>query len=168
MELSDLTNKYKNVTFNIALIILAIMVSVSMYKKQNKAIELLNQQKGNELKKNDILEDIGRLEKKINSYKSVFVKKDTDLVIGNLNNFAKESGIRITSIKPTPEQRYNDYTKFPYELDIKASSYHGFGKFISKLESSRDIFLVENIMIKFEETNRELNILFKLSYIALN
>lgn len=168
MDLIELSNKYKNKILNIAIIILALIISSNIYKKQAKEIESLKGKTNVEIKKNNMLKNISQLEKRINTYRNLFAKKDVSLVINTISNIAKESGIKIVSIKPIPEQRqiYPEYIKFPFNLVLTASKYHALGKFISKVEGYRDVYVVDSLEMRFEPTKEELTVNLKVSSIA--
>lgn len=159
-------NKYKNKIFNIAIIILGLIIAINIYKNQIKDIDSLKQTKGMEDKKNAVLGNISQWEKKSKAYSNFLAKRDPGSAVNALNDLAKESGARIISIKPMPEQTYPDYTKLPFELVLGIDSYHALGNFISKIESYQDIYVIEAIEIKSETETKELRANLKLSSIA--
>jgi Tfp pilus assembly protein PilO len=83
----------------------------------------------------------------MNSYKKFF-NKDSSQVINTLNNIARDSSVKIISIKPQAEIILPIYTKCPFDLSINVDSYHILGRFISKIESYSDVYIVEKIDIK--------------------
>lgn len=163
MDLTEAINKHKNRIFNIAVIILTVFIASNIYKKQGREVELLNAKKDAGTKKNSVLESISQLNNRINSYKNLLAKKDANLVINTISNIAKALGIKIVSVKPAMEQRFADYTKYPFDLMVSAPNYHALGKFISGLESYNDIYFIEAFNISFEKTTKELNITLRIS-----
>lgn len=159
-------NKHKNKIFNLTVIILALVFASNIYKKQARDIEALKGARDVEIKKNKTLDSISQLQKKINAYKNLFTKKDASLVINTTGNIAKELGIRIVSIRPGSEQRYPDYIKLPFDLAISASGYHALGSFISRLESSQYVYVIEVVDIRFESQTGELTVNLKLNNIV--
>lgn len=147
MELGAGINKYKNMVINIAIIIIALLIAKNIYKSQTLKVEMLQQKKEIEIKKNGVLADISNLEKKISSYKNFINKKEISSVINTINNFAQEAGLNISSVKPREPQEETDYTIYPFDLVVKVKDYHSLGRFISKLESSQDIYNIEVIKI---------------------
>ncbi len=141
-------NKYKNRILNSAIIIIALIIAGNIYKNQSLKAGQLLEKKEMETKKNAVLGNISRLEKKFSAYKKFVNKKDISAVINTINNIARESGVKINSIKPQPELEEADYIKYPFLLAVNAKDYHSLGGFISKLESSPDIYAVENINIR--------------------
>ncbi|MDP2923164.1 MAG: type 4a pilus biogenesis protein PilO [Candidatus Omnitrophota bacterium] len=162
MELTEL-NKYKNKLFNLAVIIFALMVAGNIYKKQAKDIEALRGAKGTEIKKNALLANIGQLEKKINAYKKIFVKKDANLVINTIGNIAKELGIQVVSIKPVGELAYPAYLKLSFDAVISAPGYHALGRFMSRVESWQGIYVIEAVEIKSQTETGALTVNLRLS-----
>ena len=139
---------YRNKIFNAAIIIVAILVSINMYRGQLQIIESLRQTKDMEVKKNTIVGSIGELEKRVKLYKEFVNKKDPLSLIKTFNRIARESGVNITSLKPDRQQEFPMYTKYPYIVMINASSFGQLGKFISKLESSPDIYFIDTAEIR--------------------
>ena len=167
LELTDI-KKYKNKVLNILIIIVAIMVSSNIYKKQEKAASLLLAKKELEIMKNAEFDSIGSMEKKNNSFKNYLVKKDPGLIINTISNLANELGIKILSVKPEVEIKSDQYTKWPFEIAFIVSGYHNLGKFISKIESSNDIFVIDNISAKRDTKENGLFVNLSFSSIALN
>lgn len=142
---------HKNKIVNFAFIIVIVLIAYNfIYKIQLQDIEELKKKKNVEIKKKEVLVSISQLERRINAYKSLLAKRDKDLIIANLGNLAKESKIKIISIKPRPEQRYADYIMLPFDLVVTAADYHTLGWFISKIESHRDIYLIEAANVRSE------------------
>jgi Tfp pilus assembly protein PilO len=148
MELMVLVNRHKDTIFKVVVILFALMVANSIYKKQVSAIEKLKNQNEMETKKIEVLQNISLAEKKLNAYKSLLVKKEAGTIINTINNIAKESGVRIISVRPGQEQKYQAYVKAPFHLVLSTPDYHALGKFINKIESNPDVYLVESVEIK--------------------
>lgn len=163
MKLSEFRNKYKNSIFNIAVIILAMVIANNIYKKQNNQIASLRSKIDMQIKMNGELEEIGRLEQKIDAYKNFLTYKDINSTINTITNIAKESGLSISSIRPIQQKSYADYIKLPFDLTVSIPSYHALGKFISKLESYADPYQVEFLSIRSEKTAERLNVNLRIS-----
>jgi len=167
VEFSDI-KKHKNLALNISIIILAFIVSLNIYKKQNKEILSLNAQKEIEIKKNAEFDTISGLEKKNNYFKNYLSKKDAGLTINTITNIAKELGIKIVSIRPESELKFAQYIKEPFEISFVINSYHDLGKFVSKMESSNNVYVIEIITAKYGTKENGLLINLRLSSIAVN
>lgn len=148
MELINVINKYKNNILNLGIIILAFIFAINIYNRQSRKIVLLNETKNIETEKNEVLGEISQFEKNIISYRDFINKKDVFSVINTLGNITKESSVKIISIKPEREKDYPLYTTYPFNLTVEADNYHTVGKFISKLESHPDFYIVDELSIR--------------------
>ncbi|MDI6605997.1 MAG: type 4a pilus biogenesis protein PilO [Candidatus Omnitrophota bacterium] len=147
IEAPELINKYKKSLLNIAVILGALLIAFRIYMGQDKEITGLKQQKENEVKKNIVLEDIEKLEKKLNSYKKFLNKKDILESIRKLSNIAKSSSVNIISLIPQEVKETPDYTLYPFNLSILAQNYHTLAKFINKLEKDDDVYMIDLLSI---------------------
>lgn len=166
MELIALANKNKNKLLNLAVIIIAFIIASNIYKQQTREIGALKSKSNTETKKNTVIENISKLEKSIGSYKNLLAKKDAGSIINTVSNIAKESGVKIVSVRPIAEQRQADYIKFPLNLVLSVPNYHTLGNFISKIETYQDVYVVESIDIRFQEQAKELAVSLIISSIA--
>jgi Tfp pilus assembly protein PilO len=166
MELTAFVNKHKNKIVNIAIIILAVIISANIYKKQSEGIEALKKKEDTETKKSEVIKNINQLAQKINSYEKLFIKKDVSAVINTISGLAKESGIKIVSVRPDAEQAYPNYIKLPFGLVISADDYHAIGKFISKLESYQEVYIIEAASIRLDNQSGEFMVSLRVSALA--
>ncbi|MCK9431507.1 MAG: type 4a pilus biogenesis protein PilO [Candidatus Omnitrophica bacterium] len=138
-------NKSKIV--NIGIIVLALIVAFQLYNSANSQVGILSQQEDNELEKNKVVEDIVTLEKKADIYNKTFVKKDLPVVMDIISGIAKDTSVKIVSIKPYTEETLDNYLNASFSVTLSAPSYHALGNFISELENHKDIYLVSEINI---------------------
>jgi Tfp pilus assembly protein PilO len=111
-------------------------------------VQALVEEKNMQIKKNEMLSKIQEDENTIKDYKEVINNKDVSLLINNINNFAKEENVKIISIEPGAQkigQAY--YDTYPFEFNVIAKNYHDLGKFIARLESSNDIYMMSRVNI---------------------
>jgi hypothetical protein len=167
MNLTEFANKNKNKIVNIAVLILALLISNNVYKKLSHDSEAIRKKKDTEAKKNEVLVEINIMERKIDSFGKLLTRKDASTAMNAVGNIAKETGIKIVSIKPEPEQKFPDYTKLLFTLIINADGYHSLGKFISRLESSEDVYVIDSIDMRFESGQKSLVVNLKLSTISV-
>ncbi len=153
-KLMNLFTMDKKKIFGIGIIIITIVVALVIHKSQTKKVESLHAQKDAELKKNEILTEIGRSEKTIKLYGNILGKKDPASVMNALSSIAKESKVTMVSIKADSEENRSLYIRSPFSLVIEANSYHAIGKFISKVENNADIYFVDAISIKAREESQ--------------
>ena len=167
MQLTGITGKNKNTALNIGIIVLALIISNNIYKKYSREIVSLNIKKDEEIKKNSELEKIVQTQKMVDAYKNSLVKKDPSLIINTISNIAKESGVRIRSIRPDSEQRDVDYIiKSPFTLSVAAANYHDLGRFISKLENYKDMYIVDSVSITSDGGREALSANLKVTSIG--
>jgi hypothetical protein len=158
MEKIELLEKNKNKILNFGIIILALFIALQIYRVGNQQVDFLIQEKDDELKKNTVIEEIANLEKRIEAYKKVFVKKDISAVMATLSGIAKISSVKIISIKPSDEEVYPNYIKSTFLINVSAPSYHFLGDFISRIESHKDIFLVGAVSVISTLSDQDLEV----------
>ena len=144
---------------------LAVILASVIYRKQVQDIKSLKSTKEEETNKNIVLTDIGKLEERMDAYKRLLKDKDAESVISNISDMAKESGVKILSIRPGLEQKYQDYVKLPFDLEISSAEYHSLGVFISKIESHSDVYIVEDVRVDSSGSEGDLRITLKVSSI---
>lgn len=173
MGKSGVLDKNKNKILNLGVILLALFIAFQIYKSADEQINLLVQEKDNELKKNMAIEEIAGLEKKMDGYKKVFVKKDIGSVMDSVSAIAKNCSVKVVSIKPSNEESFSSYVKTSFLLTIAVPNYHALGDFVSQIESYKDIYIVDEIEIASilanqpEETaSVNLNVNLKISTIS--
>ena len=167
MEISELITKYKAIILNITIILFTLFIISKLNTKQQNNLKLINQGMKSESQKTQLLDSISKTEKKLTSYDNFLVRRDESVVINTMSNLAAESGVQVATISPDSEEQYDDFIKLPFNLRLKASDYHSLGRFVSKLESHSDIFVVENAQISSGYNQESLKINLKVSYVVL-
>ncbi len=169
MDSVSLINKNKNKIFNIVLIIIALFVALNIYKKQMANIDYLKANIVEEEKKNWTLDNIGKLDAKIDSYRKLLPRKERDSSINDISNIARNSGIKITGIRPSGEEVFPDYTKYIFDLAIISPDYDSLARFINTLENNQNVYMVNALDIRSPSYNREkeLNASLRLSTVAI-
>ena len=146
MDFMEEFGKYKHNAANIVLIVVSLVIANNIYGMQSKNKTLLNDKIREETERNNVLTDISRSEKHLDSLKKLVNKKELGSVINNIHTLARENAVSVMTLKPQSERPSPDYIKYPYELSV-SGMYHKIGKFISKLESSPDIYVVDSLNI---------------------
>jgi len=168
MELTEMGGKNKNLAVNLVIILLAGIIAFNfIYKKQDKQLQGLNAKKELETKKNAVLANISILEKKVESFKKLLPAKDAGIVINSIGNIAREMGVKIASIRPAGEQKTQDYLKASYDVNVTCPTYHALGKFVSRLESYQDTYIVDSVSISYQDQTKEIIANLKVSTIAV-
>jgi len=144
-------NRNKNQIISIVIIIITCIVAYKIYQNNSAALDNLKKTRDAEVKKNELLTKLGALDKKVKGYKA-FLNKDNKVnktaISNNIGSIAKDSLVKISSIKPSPEQVSAVYIQYNFDLKASASSYEELANFISRLEESDDVFMVEILIIK--------------------
>ncbi|MDD5130228.1 MAG: hypothetical protein PHS66_04155 [Candidatus Omnitrophica bacterium] len=146
----------KNTIINIAIIVLSLIIALQLYLSANGQVSSLIQQQDNELEKNKVFENIAVLEKKTETYKKTFVKKDLALVMDVIYGIAKNTSVKILSVKPVAEESMVNYFKSSFLITLTAPSYHNLGEFISKIENHGDIYLVSEVNVNAVAANPDI------------
>ena len=169
----DFLSKNKSKIINVGVIVAALFIALYLYSMQNQQIASLDESKSEEIKKSEIIEDLNRVEKRINSYKQTFTKKDLGSVIGAMTDIAKDTKVKVISVKPGLDQQYPEYVKTSFLIVVRVADYHALGQFISKVENYKDLFLVEDVNITAAENlqndkkaGKDLDISLKISSIT--
>ncbi|MDO9573320.1 MAG: type 4a pilus biogenesis protein PilO [Candidatus Omnitrophota bacterium] len=169
----DFFSKNKNKIINAGVILLLIFVAFYIYNIQSKQLALLEKSKNEEIKKSEVIKSLIQVEKGINNYKQIFNRKDLGSVIDAMTDIAKDTRVKVSSVKPGVEQQYAEYIKTPFLIVVRVADYHALGQFISKVENYKDLFLVEDINITTsnsmqsdKEKGKDLDISLKISTIT--
>lgn len=147
IKISVTINKYKNVLSNVALILIALFVGFKVHNGEEAKYAVLSKVKEDELRKNDALKAISDTQMNVKAYQSAINKKDMSNIVGSIGKIARDSSVRITSIRPDNEVDLRLYTKFNYELSCATSGFHNIGKFLEALENAPELFSIENMSI---------------------
>ena len=153
-KIMNLFLKGRKRVLSMGIILFTLFITLIIYRIQTKQIESLYVNKDTELKKNEVLNEISRSEKAIKLYKNLLSQKDASSVMNTISGIARDSNVRLISIKPAREENQPLYIKTPFILVIGADNYHAIGKFISKLENQPDIYFIDTISIKPQEESR--------------
>jgi len=149
----DLLERNKVKIINFGVIILALIIALQFYRSANNRISSLIQQQNNEREKNKVVQEISGIEKKTEAYKKVFVKKDLASIMEVISGIAKNTSVKIVSIKPYAEEMLDNYLNSSFLITLNAPSYHALGDFISKIENYKDIYLISDMSINSTVSN---------------
>ena len=173
MIATDFFSKNKNKIVNAGVILLAIFIALYLFGMQNQQLASLEESKNEEMRKSEVMESLNRVEKRIDSYKQTFTRKDLGSVIDAMTNIAKDTRVKVISVKPGTEQQQSDYIKTSFLIVVRVADYHALGDFISKVENYKDLFLVEDVNIATitggqsdKKADRDLDISLKISTVT--
>jgi len=142
-----LTPELQNKLINGGILFLALFFSFKMYQGQRQVVTQLMAQKEVELNKSMTITSIDSLNKKITAYKQLVNTKDVNSLFNTINTLVSECGVKISSLKPLPENSTPLSTEYAFQITATAPSFHAIGKLISKLENHHDIFIVTSVGI---------------------
>ena len=154
--------KNKKTIINTALVLSVLIISSNIYSRLSRINVKIKDQVVLETKRNNLLKQIAASEKNIAYYKELLKNKEATTVITAVNIFAQDAGLDIASVKPESLADNPIYSKLAIRISIlaDADSYHKIGDFISKLESSNDLYKVEGFYIRpyIQEAERGLSV----------
>jgi Tfp pilus assembly protein PilO len=165
MKPQDLLDKHKHTVGNVIIILIAAFIAFNIYKKQAENGQTLKNNIEIERNKNKILSNLVGLEEKVNSYKSLLVRKEARIFMNSMGDLASESGVNIASIKPREEESKKDYIRVPFDLIVTASSYHALGRFINTIENSQDVYMIDSVNIISSDSEKKLTATMTVSSI---
>ncbi|MFY9402232.1 MAG: type 4a pilus biogenesis protein PilO [Candidatus Omnitrophota bacterium] len=155
MNILAVINENKNKFFALVIILFSFLIVYKVYEWQSSQIASLSSDIVEEEEKNKILVDIGELEDRLNVYYALLAKQDSDVVMLDINNIAKDTGVKIASMQPLGESLSGEYSKFRFGLSIVAPDYNTFAKFINKLETFERIYFIEYSDIDSPSYNKD-------------
>ena len=165
---TEFIGKNKNIIINMLLIAVAAFIAYNyIYKKQYDQLQNLKAQRDMEIKRNQVLDSIGQQEANIYAYKKMLPQKDPTDLINSITNIAKDFGITITSISPSVEIKAQDYSKLPFDLAFTAPNYNSLGKFMTKLETYSDFYVVDIVNISPQDQKGQLKATLIINSIAM-
>jgi len=146
-----LMTKYRSLLLNIGILVVAFIIGRSIYSFQNNKINELRRTKDTEIRKNEILSEIDRAEKKIAAYEKLLSKKEASDLVNTITQIARDSKVRILSIRPGGEKKDENLSILTIDVNINASDYHSVGEFISRLEACPEAYTINSFFIKAQE-----------------
>ncbi len=147
MNNSTLEGKLKQNLLNVGILILAVIIAVKVNKGKEAEINSLKAQKEMETSKNSVLAEISNLEKELGVLTEKINNKSLTAVLDKISDFARNSSVKISKITPQKEVSMGAYTKYSYELNLSADSYHNIGNFVSIIENSSEIYRLDNLVM---------------------
>ncbi|MDD4940011.1 MAG: GspMb/PilO family protein [Candidatus Omnitrophica bacterium] len=152
--LTDLFPMAKKRSISIAIAALTLIAASVTFKHYSQRFESLRFQKEEEAKRNGLLTEVNRLEKKIGSYKGLF-SSDLASAMEALTDMAEASKLRVVSVKPQPEEAGPLYNKYRLAFILEADSYHDAGRFISGVENQREFYAIDTVDIQRQKTGAD-------------
>jgi Tfp pilus assembly protein PilO len=132
---------------NILLIIISFIVSLNIYNAQKKQNLFYKNRLEAEKNKNELIKELMNLENKLSDCKKALKRMDTTEMLSTIGSLGEQTGLRILTVKPQPEEENPFYIKSKVKIIIEAEDYHTIGNFISKLEANPDLYKIESLSI---------------------
>ena len=140
------------------ILILALLAASRIYKIQKDKTAALKEEIAIQEQRIALALELAGLDKKISQDAGPYLKKEPAWSVQSFHEFASKSGVKVASVSP-PKERNNDFSSAAlFELALKGS-YHNLAKFISILESQKDMLQIESISLKNSDNPAEPNIL---------
>ncbi len=147
MDTVEIKSKIKQNLLSLIIVGIAVFIALKIYHNKEKEIVVLKNQKESERMKNEVLNEISALEKELAYFDEKINTKQLSSSLDKISDFAKTYSVDISKITPLKEINMGVYTKYPFEMFLSATSYHQLAEFVSVLENSPDIYIVENLVI---------------------
>jgi hypothetical protein len=169
MDILAVINENKNKFFALVVILFAFLIAYRIYEWRGSQIASLSSGIVEEEEKNKILVDIGKLNEGLNLYYALLAKQDSGVAMSDINNIAKDTGVKIASMQPLGESLSAEYSKFSFDLSVVAPDYNVLAKFINRLETFERIYFIEysNIDSPSYNKDKELRVNLRISTIVL-
>lgn len=149
----NLFDNLQNHSAGIALVVISLMLARNNFVGQTQAISMITKKIEVEKKRNDELLRLEKAKKLSESTRQMINRKNLSMVINHINDFAKETLVTVVSIRPQTEKDMGDYIVYPYDISLSADGYHAVSEFISRVENSQDIFIIDDVTIKPDTQN---------------
>lgn len=147
MDINVILKKVKENFVSVVIIVICSIIAFKTYNKNREEIELLKQANEQEVKKNEVLQEISGLEKNFQSLRERINNKEITSSIYSLSTLAKSADVKIIFIKPMDQQLSSVFSRYPFELSVSAVDYHKLGKFVSILEKAEEFYTIERMEI---------------------
>ena len=150
--------KNKDKLIFLVILILALLTASRIYKIQKDKTAALKEEIAVQEQRIALALELAGLDNKISQDAGPYLKKESAWNAQSFHEFAFKAGVKVASISPAKEQNSGFSSAALFELALKGS-YHNLAKFISVLESQKDMLQIENISLKGIDNPAEPDIL---------
>lgn len=140
------------------IIISTLLAASRAYKIQKDKTEALKKEIAVQEQRIELAQELAGLDKKISLDAGPYLKKEVTWNTQSFNEFASKAGVKVVSVSPLKERNSDFSSAALFDLALKGS-YHNLAKFISILESQKDMLRIESISLKGIDNPAEPNIL---------
>ncbi|MBN3038029.1 MAG: type 4a pilus biogenesis protein PilO [Candidatus Omnitrophica bacterium] len=140
--------KYQNKAIFILVFLLVCFIGYNLVLKYNQTkIASVKEEIEKEKKKGELLIDISILDRKMKTFRSrSFPSTEITPLLDMITPLAKECGIAIETFSPRPLSHKEGFAYIPLEIPLRCG-YHQVGKFISLLESNKELIRVQSVRL---------------------
>ena len=150
--------KNKDKLIFLVILILALLTASRIYKIQKDKTAALKEEIAVQEQRIALALELAGLDKKISQDAGPYLKKEPAWNARSFHEFASKAEVKVVSVSPAQEQNSDFSSAALFELALKGS-YHNLAKFISVLESQKDILQIESLSLKSIDNPAEPNIL---------
>jgi Tfp pilus assembly protein PilO len=170
MDMEMIMRKFRDNAFGLLIVAICVIFAYKTYVKKEEGLKTLSGSADTEKKKNELLTEISTLEKKYSFFKDHVNAKAPATMITSLGNIAKDSSVKMTSIRPKAEEKAADYTRYPFELSVTGPDFHTIARFVSNLERAPEQYEIDSLDFSFdrEGSNPTMTVRLTVSTILLN
>ena len=136
----------KNQVIKAGILLLGFILSVSVYQNQQKKIRNLKIELVREEQRMGLAKEVVSLSGKVNQISAPYLKGASPLSIDKFNDFASQSKVKIIQLTPEKETDFGAYAVMSFNVSLQAD-YHSLGRFLSMLESGKEMIRVEQITV---------------------
>lgn len=157
IKIEDFIKKSDNLLI-IAIVALGLVFTVKINAKNVSLANNLTQKIKTQKKSSTLFSKINALASDYQDYKkNIFFQKDSAQVVNLINEWARNFGVEITSIRPQYTKESGNFLYIPIELEAKCD-YSALGQFLSRLENYDGFIDIVNLRINPDRfARREVN-----------
>ena len=133
---------------SIIFLVAALVAGLFIYLPKTRKIEELKGALRQEQEKNSLREKIGRLQEGLTYYQQRLVdRRGASWLVDEVSRMAEDSRVKFFSVEPLSPIEGIIYIQLPVRLKAECS-YHGLGRFISKIESLKKFIKIDSMELK--------------------
>lgn len=146
MDIVQKITQKRDVIIFILVIMLAFLIGYNtIYRYNLNKMDSIKSQINEEKKRNEILEIIDALDKRLRGYqKRSFSAAEITPVLDKISQLAKKCDIEIETFNPQPAISQKHYIEFPLEIPFSCG-YHKLGQFLSLIENSQEFLWIKKL-----------------------
>lgn len=146
IKIEDIIKKSDNLII-IAIVLLGLIITVKVNAKNVSLSNTLTKGIGEQKKISSLFSKINETASDYQDYrKKVFIEKDSSQIVNLINEWARNFGVEITSIRPQYIKESGRFLYVPIELEAR-TDYFGLGQFLSRIENYDGFIDIVNLRV---------------------